>query len=674
MNDDPSSRDWAAPPRFALLLAALVFIPFWNVLLGFDTFVVRDFGLFSYPVAAFHRECFWRGEWPLWNPYNCCGLPFLAQFNTLALYPLSLIYLLAPLAWSLSAFCLFHLFLAGLGMYFLARRWTGSQAGGALAGVVFAFNGLTLNFLMWPSHIATFAWMPWVILLVEDGWKHGGRKMIAAALAAAMEVLAGGPETLLFTWLVLLTLAAAACAREPGAIWRTARRLAGMGLLALGLAAAQLLPFVDFASHCSRTSHYGNSAWAMPPWGWGNFLVPLFHTSQWQQMAVQRGQYWTSSYYAGIGTVFLAGIALWRGRRDGRVRLLGGFLLASLVLALGNAGYLFLWLRRLLPFLGFFRYPVKFIILTLAVLPLLAADALARYENRPAGGGRGWRLDWLWGGTLLLLTGAVLGAARLWPAADNSWPATAANGLWRMLFLVLTLLALRLFVSRPSWRGWSIALLLAVIWLDLLTHVPWQNPTVDPSVYQPGLARMKANFAPVPDIAQSRLMMSPYAARQFYYKPSADVKRNLLLERIMFLDDCNLLDDLPKADGFFSLYVRESDKVLWLLDSRTGRNLDGLEDLLSVSQTTTPGQVFDWAPRTNYIPILTAGQMPLFAADQTAFDAIANGAADFREVVYLPPEAKTSVRAVRQPQARIVAKEFAATRENIEVETPRRPW
>ena len=425
MNGDVSSRDWAAPPRFALLLAALIFVPFWKVLLGFDTFVVRDFGLFSYPVAAFQRECFWRGEWPLWNPYNCCGLPFLAQFNTLALYPFSLIYLLLPLAWSLPAFCLFHLFLAGLGMNFLARRWTGSQAGGALAGVVFAFNGLTLNFLMWPSHIATFAWMPWVILLAEDGWRRGGRKTIAAAMAAAMEVLAGGPETILFTWLVLLALAAASCAREPGTFWRRARRLAAMGLLALGLAAAQWLPFMDFTLHCSRNSHYGDSAWAMPPWGWGNFLVPLFQTSHWQQIVVQRNQYWTSSYYAGIGTVFLAGIALWRGRRNWRVWLLGGFLLASLVLALGNDGYLFLWLRRLLPFLGFFRYPVKFIILTLLVLPLLAAWALAHYESRPACGWRGWRLDLLWGAALLLLIGAVLGVARLWPVGDNSWPATA---------------------------------------------------------------------------------------------------------------------------------------------------------------------------------------------------------------------------------------------------------
>ena len=184
MNDH--SRNWAEPQRFALVLAAMVFLPFWKVLLGFDTFAVRDWGLFSLPVASFYKECFWRGELPLWNPYNCCGTPFLAQFNTLTLYPLSLIYLLLPLTWSLPAFCLGHIFLGGMGMYFLARRWTGSQAAAAVAGVAFAFNGLSLNFLMWPSHIATFSWMPWVVLLTEDGWRKGGTKMTTAALAAPL--------------------------------------------------------------------------------------------------------------------------------------------------------------------------------------------------------------------------------------------------------------------------------------------------------------------------------------------------------------------------------------------------------------------------------------------------------------------------------------------------------
>jgi hypothetical protein len=670
MNVHPPNRNWAEPQRFALLLAAMVFIPFWKVWLGFQTFGVRDWGLFSFPVATFYKECFWRGQWPLWNPYNCCGTPFLAQFNTLALYPFSLFYLLLPLTWSLPAFCLLHVFLGGMGMYFLARRWTGSQAGAALAGVAFAFNGLSLNFLMWPSHIATFSWMPWVVLLAEGGWRDGGRKMIAAALAAAMQILAGGPETIAFTWLVVAALAVVECVRQPRAFWTTTRRLTLIGALGLGLAAAQLLPALDLAHHSHRDTHYGRSDWSMPPLGWANFLVPMFQMTPMQQIVVQPGQYWTSSYYAGIGVVFLAGIALWRGGRNARVWLLGTLLLASLVLALGYNGYVFRWLQQLIPALGLFRFPVKFVILTLMAAPLLAAFGVAQCEGQLPGGRRGWRVEVAWGPAMLALIGVILWVDRGWPGQTSSWTATASNGLWRALFLAMIALALYLFVSRPLWRSWSIVLLLAVCWLDVLTHEPWQNPTLDPSLYQQGLAATKAQFNPIPNIAESRLMMSSFSARQLYYNPASDMKNNFLLDRAVFLANCNLLDGLPKVDGFFSLNLRESDKVLWLLDSRAGRKLDALEDMLSVSQTIAPGKVFDWVPRPNYIPIASIGQAPIFSDDSTAFDAIDKGTADFHDVVYLPVEAKEAVQAKREAQARVVSKDFTPSRQSIEVETP----
>src|SRR5258706_9320788 len=193
-------------PRFALLLALLIFVQFPQVLLGLQTFVVRDYGFFAYPLAHFQRECFWRGELPFWDPYNNCGAPFLAQWNTMPLYPPALIYLLLPLSWSLSFFCLLHLFWAGLGMYFLGYRWTGNRLGASVAGLVFAFNGLSLNLLMWPSHIATFSWMPWVVLTVEQGWRSGGRKLVIAAACGALQMLAGGPETILLTWLFLTAI------------------------------------------------------------------------------------------------------------------------------------------------------------------------------------------------------------------------------------------------------------------------------------------------------------------------------------------------------------------------------------------------------------------------------------------------------------------------------------
>ncbi len=115
---------------------------FPQVILGLETFVARDYGFFAYPLAHFQRECFWRGEMPFWNPYNNCGVPFLAQWNTMPLYPPALIYLTLPLTWSLSFFSLLHLWWAGFGMYFLARRWTENDFAAAFAGTCFCLQRL----------------------------------------------------------------------------------------------------------------------------------------------------------------------------------------------------------------------------------------------------------------------------------------------------------------------------------------------------------------------------------------------------------------------------------------------------------------------------------------------------------------------------------------------------
>jgi len=239
MSDSTEYRafQWFTPLRFGIFLALLVFAAFPQVLLGLQTFVVRDYGFYSYPVAFFQQQCFRQGELPFWDPYSNCGAPFLAQWNTMPLYPPALIYLALPLTWSLSFFCLLHLWFAGLGMFQLARRWTGNDFAAAFAGVAFSFNGLTLNLLMWPSHIATLSWMPWVVLAVESAWREGGRKVFLAAVAGAMQMLAGGPETIFLTWLLRWLygfnnsyLVAAALPRRSGSppILRHAARCSGV--------------------------------------------------------------------------------------------------------------------------------------------------------------------------------------------------------------------------------------------------------------------------------------------------------------------------------------------------------------------------------------------------------------------------------------------------------------
>jgi hypothetical protein len=155
------------PLRFGLMLAGLLSLWHPGILLGTTTFFYRDYGVLGYPFIHFHRECFWAGELPLWNPLSNCGAPFLAQWGTMTLYPPSLFYLLFPLPWSLGVFCLAHLWLGGLGMFQLARRWMGAGPGPALAGVAFALGGVAQSSLMWPNYTVALGWMPWVVLLVE---------------------------------------------------------------------------------------------------------------------------------------------------------------------------------------------------------------------------------------------------------------------------------------------------------------------------------------------------------------------------------------------------------------------------------------------------------------------------------------------------------------------------
>jgi hypothetical protein len=674
---------WLSLGPYALFLGLLIFATFPAVLVGARTFVIRDFGLFSYPVAYFQRQSFWRGELPLWNPLSNCGLPFLAQWNTLALYPFSLIYLLAPLGWSLSFFCLAHLFWGGMGMYFLAHRWSNNRFAGALAGIIFVFNGLSLNFLMWPSHVATFSWLPWVVWLTERAWREGGKPLVWAALAGAMQMLAGGPETIALTWLILFVMLSGDLIEGNGSRAKIVWRFLGLIVLVTLVCAVQLLPFLELLAQSQRSSGFGSTShdWSMPFWGWANFLVPLFRTTPTANgVYLQNGQYWTSSYYAGVGTLLLALVAV-RRVREWRVRLLAGLVLLGAVLALGDCTLLYGAVRACVPGIGFLRYPVKAVILVLALAPLLAAFGVMGLAGGsggpltpsplPIGGGRvrGW-YEIGAAVVLLLLIAAIVGWDWRSPIGDEAWRATWQSGLLRAAFLVLiVLLGAAMLKARGGWRTLLAFLLLIAFWLDLVTHVPNQNPTVPPSVYAPGLATAKLPWNPTPKLGVSRVMLSP-AGRDIVRFAVPGLERNYERSRLAAYPNCNLLDGVPEVDGFFSLTPREISRVTALPYEQRDRSFSPLLDFMGVSQVTAGGSATDWVTRPTAMPIVTAGQQPVFADDSAAFAALCQTNLDLRRIVYLPPEARATVSAGPQPAARARVTEFGNQTVSLRTEAP----
>jgi hypothetical protein len=644
--------EWLTPGRFAVVLALLICATFPDVLILGRTFIARDFGMFGYPMAYFHRESFWHGQLPLWNPYSHCGIPFLAQWNTLTLYPPSLIYLLLPLNWSLSFFCLVHLFWGGLGMYFLAWRWTDHRLAAGLAGIAFSFNGLFLNAMMWPNNAATFGWLPWVIWLVPASWHNGGKSLIWGTLAASMQMLTGGPEVILLTWIVVSLLAAGDWIHCPELRARIAVRFFGSVALVVLVCAAQLLPFLDLLFRSQRDSGFGSASddWSMPASGLANLLVPLFGSGRTPSGSyLQNGQYWTSSYYAGIGTVLLVAVAIWHVRRW-QVRWLTGLLVLGLVLALGKHGLLYPFLRSCVPALGFIRFPVKFVILVLAIAPLLAACGLAKLAAEPKTFGR---FEWACAIVMFTLIGVIMVSGWKNPTAHETTPAILENALVRGGFLILIVLLLALLSSSNQRRLLPGSLLLAVSWLDLATHMPNQNPTVRPHVYLPGFTQAHANWTPEPKLGQSRAMISPTALSDLKYHSLSSLEETYLLQRLSLLANCNLLDGVPQVHGFFSLTPAEVNNVTAIPYLYPETNFAPLLDFMGVAQITAPGRSFDWAPRTTAMPLITGGQQPVFADDRAVFSAFFQTNLDLNQVVYLPGDAAQSLAGIQPASVRV---------------------
>ena len=677
--------DWFTPGRFSLLLGLLIFASFPHVLLGLETFVVRDFGFFAYPLAHYQRGCFWRGELPLWNPFNNCGVPFLAQWNTMPLYPPVLFYLLLPLSWSLSCFCLLHLFWAGLGMYFLTRSWTGSRFGAALAGVTFAFNGFSLNLLMWPSHIATLSWMPWVVWVVERAWLEGGRKCFVAGLVGALQMLAGGPETILFTWLLLGAMwlgqmaqtfwrrrhDPAIAAADTVLIRRLLWRFPLVVWLVAALAAVQLLPFLDLAAHSQRQMGYADSRWSMPAWGWANFLVPMAFGQIWPMgVFFQHFQSWTSSYYLAGGALLLALLAVWTAPRQ-RVWLLAAAASAALVMALGDQTVLYRWLGRLVPQLSLITNPVKFVTVLIFASPLLAAYGVAAWQRAPGLAAKRLesRLAFLTVILLMLIAGILLWA-RLFPFPLDNFPVTLRNGLGRAALLSVTAILLVGWrrSTGPKRQGVLALAFLALLWIDVLTHEPAQNPTVSPWIYQPGLARARLAMKPQPALGASRAMLTPAADSKLSGFIVSDPKTNFLVKRIGYFANCNLLDDVPKVNGFFSLYPRECGELNSVLYGQPWENYPRLNDFMSVSQITAPDKSFDWVARDSFLPMVTTGQKPLFLNDSDALGGITSSNFNGSKIVILPPEMKLLVSVTNRTRAQVVSTKFTAQRVDVELE------
>ena len=113
------------------------------------------------------------------------------------------------IALMLVALLAFHLAVAGIGLYLLARE-LGLLSSAALCGAfAFEFGGITLFLAGYtPSHLSNYVWMPLALFCTERTLRHPTpRASTYLGAVLAVQILAGYPQHGSFTYQLIATIA-----------------------------------------------------------------------------------------------------------------------------------------------------------------------------------------------------------------------------------------------------------------------------------------------------------------------------------------------------------------------------------------------------------------------------------------------------------------------------------
>jgi len=212
-----------------------------------------------YPWRLYTGRAIAAGTLPLWNPFLLLGAPFVGDPQSALFYPPHVLYGALPTSWAWALSFLVRTVLAGTLTALLARRLGASQIAALMAGIIFGFCGWTTAFQTRP-HLDTCLWLPLVILSIDRLQRRPtGASVVLAGAAFALPVLAGQPECAAHVTLVGLLFFLFRHALPPSDPERSAAGrsrfvllFVGAGLLALGLAAVQMLPALEFISQLDR--------------------------------------------------------------------------------------------------------------------------------------------------------------------------------------------------------------------------------------------------------------------------------------------------------------------------------------------------------------------------------------------------------------------------------------
>jgi hypothetical protein len=402
---------------FSLGLFGLVFWLFKGVLFQSHAILSYQNGdIYSqfYYVYARGFEQLRHGHVMLWNPYVFSGTPFLGSFQSVLLYPLSVLYLVLPLARAINGSIALHVFLTGFFMFLWTAHRKLHPAACFVSAVMLMFGGAFFTHL-YPGHMTalnSMAWTPLLFLSLDHLLeKRTLRWYLIGILAGAMQLLGGHPQYVYYTFLIVMIYSLLHLRRGVSfaAILGSVLPLYAGTVL---LTAAQLFTGMEVSGESIRSSlpPLVASMFSLPPENILTLLVPGLFGDLKTMVYWGRFYLWETNLFVGLTGFALFVHGAIYGRKE--VRNYSFILLCvSLLFALGKYTPLYPLFYSLLPYFDHFRGTSKFVFHASLFMAMLAAvgldDLLRSKRNAPKSG------------AILLAAGILLAASVLVYALDR---------------------------------------------------------------------------------------------------------------------------------------------------------------------------------------------------------------------------------------------------------------
>lgn len=309
--------------RYAIALLVIPLFYFYPVLLGEVVLAPGDGWAQNFAVRALAGEMLRAGQLPLWNPYIFGGMPLMASVYGGAFYLPNALFAILPPGLAINVVVITTYHLALIGAYLYGRRIGMARMGALLAGVAFSFGGFMINHLAQTSRIAAAAWLPWVLLAVEnlsrsEDARRSWRWAALGSFFIAQQFYAGEPQMMVFTALVAAPCAWMALWRCPGA---GAKRRYAVSIAAMVVCGAlfcliELLPARELLAQSERSDPgpLFFDTYSLPPWQLPALIFPYFFGGA--MLPPYRVPYWGKeipvimSGYVGMATWLLALVAV----------------------------------------------------------------------------------------------------------------------------------------------------------------------------------------------------------------------------------------------------------------------------------------------------------------------------------------------------------------------------